>query len=736
MAKLILQDLWQSGIDWDESVPQDVHTKWSQLKSQFAALTELQIPRCAGIFAGPGLTQIHGFCDASQRAYGACVYVRTEDSQQNYHSNLICSKSRVAPLKATSLPRLELSAALLLSRLIDKIKLSLELTDTKIFLWSDSTITLNWIASPSRKWTAFVANRVGEIQRLTDIANWRHVASGDNPADILSRGSFPSDLIHSQIWWHGPSFLRAPHDQWPTGEFRFPHGEIPEQKRICTTAVARDFSGINNLLSNFSSLNKICRIVAYCLRFSKPRVSNPLSVSVSSAEVINSLNVMCRVVQVQTFPNEYDSLSNHTDINRSSNLLSLAPFMGQDNLIRVGGRLKNSVLSFDACHQIVLPSNHFLTKRIIEFEHQRNMHSGLQATMASIRQRFWPLSLRSATRKIIANCVTCFRAKPAFSEALMGNLPATRVNASRPFSHCGVDYAGPVTLREGKRRNSRNHKAYIAVFVCFTTKAVHLEVVSDLTTDAFVAALKRLISRRGKPLQIYSDNATNFVGARGQIKEFYDFIKTDRAQVAIEHFLRDHQTTWSFIPPNAPHFGGLWEAAVKSAKFHLARTIGGAHLTFEEMQTTLCEIEAILNSRPLIPLSSDPNDLNYLSPGHFLVGSPLNSFPNQDLSDVNTNTLSRWQIIEQMRQSFWRRWSNEYLNSLQERHKWKTSKGQQLKPGQLVLIKQQGVAPLQWITGRVEDVQLGSDGIPRSATVKTTKGSHVRPLSKLAILPV
>lgn len=154
------------------------------------------------------------------------------------------------------------------------------------------------------------------------------------------------------------------------------------------------------------------------------------------------------------------------------------------------------------------------------------------------------------------------------------------------------------------------------------------------------------------------------------------------------------------------------------------------------MQTVLCEIEAILNSRPLLSLSSDPNDMLYLSPGHFLVGSALNSFPEHDLTDENPNRLLRWQIIQQMRQHFWARWSSEYLNSLQERNKWKRNKGQQLESGQLVLIKQPGLPPLQWLTGRIETVQMGTDGVARSASVKTTKGSYVRPLSRLAILPV
>ncbi|KYN50062.1 hypothetical protein ALC62_00090, partial [Cyphomyrmex costatus] len=379
---------------------------------------------------------------------------------------------------------------------------------------------------------------------------------------------------------------------------------------------------------------------------------------------------------------------------------------------------------------------HILTQRIIEREHTRNLHAGLQATMAFVRQRFWPLSLRSTTRGIIQKCTICFKAKPTQSEALMGSLPATRVNVSRPFSHCGVDYAGPFLLREGKRRNARSHKSYVSLFVCFATKAVHLELVSDLTSEAFIAAFKRFSSRRGKPSHMYSDNGTTFVGAQKQIQELYDIYNSHEVQAKIKDFFLESEISWNFIPPNAPHFGGLWEAAVKSAKHHMTRIVGKALLTFEEMQTIFCEIEAILNSRPLTPLSSDPNDLAYLSPGHFLVGTVLNGLPCADVTDVNENRLLRWQRVEQTRQHFWRRWSNEYLHSLQARSKWMADKGTSLSAGQLVLIKQQNLAPLQWAMGRVQEVYPGPDGIVRTALIKTAKGSYVRPLSKLAILPI
>lgn len=166
IAKLILQELWQSGIYWDESVPQDLHTRWLKLRSQLFDLDQIRVPRGVRLKSDLHFIQLHGFCDTSQSTYGACVYVRTRSSSGEYHSELLCSKSRVAPIKATSLLRLELSAVLLLARLIANVQEALDASHVQLFLWSDSTISLNWTTSPSRKWSVFVANRVGEIQRL------------------------------------------------------------------------------------------------------------------------------------------------------------------------------------------------------------------------------------------------------------------------------------------------------------------------------------------------------------------------------------------------------------------------------------------------------------------------------------------------------------------------------------------------------------------------------------------
>ncbi|XP_018395611.1 PREDICTED: uncharacterized protein LOC108774097 [Cyphomyrmex costatus] len=479
--------------------------------------------------------------------------------------------------------------------------------------------------------SVFVANRIREIQRLTQATDWRHVPSGQNPADLLSRGSNPSDLIHATTWWKGPDFLQHNENFWRANQF-LRQEDTSELRKIYVNIAVVDTSVIEDILNNHSNLDRACRVVAYCLRFLR-RPAGITTHFVSHEETTAALQLMCRIVQQHSFLEEYKALSSNKSLNTSSGILTLNPFL-DDGLIKVGGRLKHSNLTQDARHPVLLPKNHELSRRIITQAHVRSLHAGTQATMAAVRQQFWPLALRSLTRKIILKCVKCFKVKPVHSETIMSSLPPSRITVSRPFSYCGVDYAGPLTLREGKRRNAHTHKTHIAMFVCFATKAVHIELVSDLITDTFLAAFKRFISRRGKPSHMWSDNGTTFVGSRHRLREFSNLLEKECIQNEIQLFLREQRITWNFIPPNSPHCGGLWEAAIKFAKFHLYRIIGNAHLTFEEMQTILCDAEAILNSRPIAPLSEDPNDLAYLSPGHFLIGTTIDSFPCHDLSDI------------------------------------------------------------------------------------------------------
>ncbi|GBN42268.1 hypothetical protein AVEN_67990-1, partial [Araneus ventricosus] len=336
-----------------------------------------------------------------------------------------------------------------------------------------------------------------------------------------------------------------------------------------------------------------------------------------------------------------------------------------------------------------------------------------------------------AVRRVVRKCIPCFRNCPKLAEQIMGELPKSRVCPSSVFHRTGLDFAGPFLIRSSKGRGSRNTKCYICVFVCFATKAVHLEVVSDLTSRAFIACLKRFVARRGRPSEIFCDRGTNFYGASRDLRKEFSQLMKDKS---IYQFLTTENINWRFNPPASPHFGGLWESVVKSFKFHLKRVIGTASVTFEELATITSQIEACLNSRPLSGISNDPNDLSALTPGHFLIRKPLTAIPQVPIPD-DLHLCDRWRMIQRMIQHFWNRWLNEYLTKLQSRPKWRTLQPD-IKVGDLVLIKHENLAPLQWRLGRIVKTFLGGDNRVRVVELKTESGKLLRPISKLCKLPI
>ncbi|XP_050311193.1 uncharacterized protein LOC126746840 [Anthonomus grandis grandis] len=361
---------------------------------------------------------------------------------------------------------------------------------------------------------------------------------------------------------------------------------------------------------------------------------------------------------------------------------------------------------------------------------------GAQNLLANIRYRFWILGGISAVKRVLRKCIVCFKVNPSSIHTLMGELPERRISPARPFFTCGVDYAGPFNIKTSTLRNSKILKAYLCVFICFVTRAVHLEVVSDLSTSAFLNALKRFISRRGKCQTIFSDCGTNFVGANHEMRDFMNLINNENFNNKVIKQLSQDGINWKFIPPRSPHFGGLWEAAVKQAKYHLKRIVGNATLTFEELTTVFTQIEACMNSRPLSALSNDPNDLSPLTPGHFLIGDLLVALPESDVSEVNPNRLNRFQYVKQLVQHFWNRWQRECLSELIRRSKWDQVTGPTIKIGDLVLLKEENLPPLKWSLGRVLELYPGSDNITRVVLVKTDHGNFKRAVAKLCILPL
>lgn len=761
-AKIIMQRLWSLQLDWDETVPQELHHAWTTTYEQLNDINKIIVDRHVTIKNCKEI-EFHGFCDASEVAYGACIYVCSTNEAGKRTSHLLCAKSRVAPLKATSIPRLELLGAVLLAQLAHKVSLAWNLQRKQWFFWSDSMVALAWIKSPSNKWKPFVANRVAEIQDLTS-KNWNHVESAMNPADLISRGVNAQELSESSLWWHGPSWLIREHTHWPTNQ-RVSLESLPEQKNIAKTFLTQlnaektDTSKSSRLPSpniiinfeRFSSFTKLTRTVACVMRYinnikmkvalKKASLSSkidnnqkPNSIAFSGQELQHATYMIIKWAQSESFVTEIADLQKNKALTKNSKLLQLTPFLDKDGLLRVGGRLKNTNLPFDNKHPMILSPSHRISHLLIKYEHLRLLHAGCQAVLASLRTNYWILNGKNAVKKVLHECITCYRAKPIGQTCLMGDMPALRLMPTRPFLNCGVDYAGPFLIKE-KTRSKISIKAYICIFVCFVTKAVHIELATDLSTDAFLNCLKRFVSRRGLCQNIYSDNGTNFIGAKNALNELGKLIADKNFRDRIINFASMEKITWHFIPPRAPHFGGLWESAVKSAKYHLKRVIGETRLTFEELYTVLAQVEACMNSRPLSPLSNDPNDLTPLTPAHFLIGDTLKALPQANVSEIKDNRLNRYEHLQKILQHFWNRWQKEYLPQLQTRQKW-TSSPPAIEKDTMVIIKEDNLPPLHWPLGRVILTHPGKDGHVRVVSIKTAKGVIKRPISKICVLPI
>lgn len=732
IAKILMQELWKCKLEWDDFVPQHIVTKWEEYQVNVSHIPDITIPR--QVTLRPSYTEInlHGFCDSSERAYGAAVYIQTKDTYGTFHCNLICSKSRVAPIKFTTIARLELCGASLLAHLIKKVKSALKIEFDNTYAWTDSLIVTYWLKGDISKWKVYVAHRVTEIRKLVPQEYWHHVYGQQNPADLLSRGETSTRLKNCSLWWHGPDWLssRHPYHEENLTSTHFLEEPTIQAERKATIVCAHssvEVDVIPLLLSRFSKIMKIQRILAYVLRFAI-NSHGPLSIE----EIQNSLNRLIRFEQSKYFQTELHQLQKGQSIQGSSSLKSLAPFIDEDCIIRVGGRLSHSDLPYRSKHQVVLPKDSLLTKLIFESEHLRLGHPGPQNLLANIRHTYWPVCGRVLARKITQACIPCFKNNPRKMQQLMGSYPKERLESNRPFLHCGIDFGGPVSTLTYQGRGSRTMKSYFCLFICFSTKAVHVEVVGDLNTQSFLACLARFIGRRGVPSSISSDNATNFVGANAELQRIQTFLRDSNDNVVTE--LAKQSIKWNFIPANSPHFGGLWESGIKSIKHHMRRIMGNTNYTFEQLTTLFAQIEACLNSRPMYAMSEDPNDLQPLTPGHFIIGEPLTKLPEPSLLHINIGRLSKWQLVQRQLQEIWSRWSTEYIPCLQQRIKWRTS-ANNLKPNNLVLIVDDNRPPLQWCLGRVVEVHSGSDGHVRVATVRTSTGIYRRAIAKLCLLP-
>lgn len=763
-GKILMQDIWRiTELNWDMPVPNDIRDRWLQFHDQLLGLTKFRVPRWLKTDRHTTM-QLHGFCDASMEAYGASIYIRAiNHNNGKVDVTLLVSKSRVAPLKTLSIPRLELQAAELLSRLAKRTLATCEFHAAECFMWSDSMVVLHWLKKTPSDLKTFVGNRVAKIQTASQPRWWSHVESADNPADMLSRGSSVSELLASEKWLKGPKWLTKAQNTWPRPKLQInpeSQAKIASEQRTIKRVFwvhAQIYNGKQTLLDRRSNFGTIERTTAYIFRFlhncrAKPENRGRLIGLLSEEEKERARKFWFRQVQRKAYRSEIECIkAGETQYPPKSTIIALRPILDNEGILRASGRLEKANRTMDQKHPIIIPGKTRLSFLLLQEAHDRTYHGGTQAMMAYIRNSFWIPNLRHECKVYRSRCIRCVRQSRKTAQQIMADLPAARVRPTRPFNATGIDLAGPFHLRLSDKNTHRTRskandpdlKGYAVVFVCMVTRAVYMDVVTALTSAKFLEAYQRFTARRGTPALIYSDNGTNFVGAKNIMQkacdtwpdEIIDQVKATWASKEVQEHINHGNTTWRFIPPGSPNQGGLWESAVKSMKYHLRRIAGTQRYTYEGLVTLLAGIEACLNSRPICAMSDDPADLTTLTPAHFLIGEPLLLPIHQKMAEKPRSALCCFKGLQFLIQSFWQEWSTDYLSSLMQRPKWK-GEHKNVRVGQLVLLESENHPPTHWSMGRIVAVRKGNDGCVRSATIRVATGVLDRTVRKLCILPV
>ncbi len=705
VGKLLLRKLWTLQLGWDAEPPVSIIEHWNQWKSQLQFISSHQVTRKYSTTPGVINQSLHGFADASQEAYGAVVYMQQTHPDGSSSTAIIIAKARVLPLRGLTIPRAELSAAYMLAKLLSYCSSILDIRS--ITAWSDSSIVLCWLRKSPNSLNTFVANRVNNIHQLVPNAQWRHVSSSSNPADMLSRGLPAKVLIKSDLWWEGPPWIKQPQQLWPTPQFTLPE-VVPEIKSVILSAPA---SSDRKIWDDFSSFDQMVRVISWCRRFinnSKlpPDKRNKLP-HLQTEEHNNTKDQLFTLEQKEYFPEAIKALDRDTPLPKGHALRKYHITRNSKGPLLLSTRVRDFQNPKQPLKLIALSLRSSLTRLLLTSLHIRYLHPGTNTLLSIINHTYHIPGVKNHLKGLSRKCPQCQRAYDRGVHQAMGILPLTRTTPAPPFTSTGVDFAGPFITRRGHTRKPVMVKSYACIFICLTTKATHIELCLDLSTDEFMAALRRFCARRGTPTDIFSDNGTNFVGTNNEFHHIRQLLQSSKR--SISHFACNNNL-------RTPHMGGLWESAVKQMKLLMRKLIQPHHLRTDELSSILVEIEAVLNSRPLTPLeSTDPDNL-VLTPGHFLVGRPLVAPPAAPASQANLSTLRRWKLTQRINQDLWHEWKTRYLQSLQARQKW-NKRSHEFKVGDVVFLREVAFAYRKWPLAKITAIHPGTDDIVRVVDV-------------------
>ena len=648
-------------------------------------------------------------------------------------------KSRLAPLneKSLTIPKLELQAAVIASRLKVKILEEIDLNIHRIYFWTDSKTVLKYIRNENKRFPVYIMLRVSEIRYNSDINNWHFISGSINVSDHCTRPLSFEDLVKQNDYLYGPKILFQPLENVLSTDDK--HIILEHQVEQNSIDISNKHTTMNNPVlpyQHYSSWQKLVRHIAYIkllTRNWKNKKDNCESIPlVLTREILDEAReTILIVVQKETFTSEYQCLKSNSPLKIRSKLLQLSPIL-VNNLIKVGGRLRHSNLPQYHKHQTILPANHHVTTLIINHFHENYHHCGRDQTLAIIREQFWITNGKSIVKKSLNKCIPCRKQKITPQPQFMSDLPAERLAYNEPaFSFTGTDYFGPLIVKQSKktRQNLGQCKRYGVVFTCLTTRALHLELAGDLSTDSFILALRRFIARRGQPNTIWSDNGTNYVDAERELRTLLAKLNQNK----ISSTLINKNIIWKFNHPSSPWMGGSWESIVKITKKCLKFVTKERPVYEDSLVTFLAEVENTLNSRPLTSLSDDSNDLSVLTPNHFLLGRQPLYFSPATINDEHVNSRTRWKALQALSKMFWSRFVKEYLPALQIRKKWNKPQ-RNMQENDIVIVMEDNIHRSHWPLARVIETYPGRDGIVRSVRLKLPNTELMRPCNKLCLL--
>ena len=688
-------------------------------------------------------------------------------------------KARVSPLKVVTIPRLELTAALVSVRISKFLGRELQYKQEipEVF-WTDSKIVLAYIANEDRRFHVFVANRIQQIRDHTNPSQWRYVRTEDNPADEASRGVSADDFVHKSKWLTGPDFLwktDLPEDESLASEQVLSDND-PEVKRVTPLATQIEtFPPHLDLrcLEGFSSWNKAKRAIANCMNFKallRTQIMNKQQTAHKNTDdsvhprplVVEDLQKaeqeIIRNLQAEAFEEEIKVLSTlkvneeatsrnvasecKKAIKRTSSLYRLDPFIDKHGIMRVGGRIRRAEFAPEVRHPIIIPRRHHVTNLLIQHFHEATEHQGRGMTTNELRANgYWILGCSSAVSSLISKCTKCRRQRSHVQEQKMADLPADRLEQAPPFTYCAVDYFGPWFIKQGRSQVKR----YGALFTCLVSRAVHIEVSNSLSTDSFINALRSFMAIRGPIRLLRSDCGTNFVGARNELQLDQPRVREFLLKRNCDYMCFDFKMN----VPYASHMGGVWERQIRTVRSILLSLMDqhGTQLNDESLRTLMYEAAAIVNCRPLTVDNVNDPTLEPLTPNHLLtmktkvIVAPQGEFQAQDVY-----AKKQWRRVQAIANEFWTRWRKEFLHNLQMRPKWMSDR-RDLQKGDLVILKEDDLPRNQWRLGRVEETYPDEDNHVRKVKLLMgdreldSRGHRVhpqtyleRPIQKLVLL--